>query len=221
MILSEIKTILERLQFPKRYISDQTAICIKALMDKSGRTGLLSGYKNLSDGARIHDILNFARDVIGKKVAENTRESYRKTSLAPLMNYGVIVRHQLSTNDPNTYYRLHPEYAVLFSEGDSKQRDELIKRLQIASVKSKERRTSRDRSAKDILAIVDNKLAFALSPGGHSLLEKAVIESFSHAFLVEPIVVYLGDTTPRKGYQNRSLMRKLNLQSILPQPCRT
>ena len=103
MTLSEIKNILEQLLFPKRYISDQTAICLKALADETERAGLLPGHKHLADGARIHDILNFARDVIGKKVAENTREAYRKTSLAPLIKYDLVVRHQLSTNDPNTY----------------------------------------------------------------------------------------------------------------------
>ncbi|WP_442891735.1 BsuBI/PstI family type II restriction endonuclease [Dissulfurispira sp.] len=34
---------------------------------------------------------------------------------------------------------------------------------------------------------------------------------FGHAFLNEHQVVYLGDTSPRKGYQNRTLMRRLNL----------
>ncbi len=102
MTLSEVKGLLEQLLFPKQYLSDQTAICLKALADRTERAGLLPGHKNLADGARIHDILNFARDVMGKKVAENTREAYRKTSLTPLMNYGLVVRHQLSTNDPGS-----------------------------------------------------------------------------------------------------------------------
>ncbi len=102
MTLSEIKSLLEQLSLPKQYLSDQTAICLKALADETERSGLLPGHKSLADGARIHDILNFARDVIGKKVAENTREAYRKTSLTLLMKYGLVVRHQLSTNDPNT-----------------------------------------------------------------------------------------------------------------------
>ena len=102
MTIEEIKLILKKLNFPERFITEQTAICIKALIDQKERTGLLPEHKNLSEGARIHDILNFARDVIGKKVAENTREAYRKTSLAPLLNHGIVVRHQLSTNDHNT-----------------------------------------------------------------------------------------------------------------------
>lgn len=211
MTIEEIKTLLDKLRFPKRYLSDQTAICIMALADKTKRTGLLPEHKSLSDGARIHDILNFARDVIGKKVAENTREAYRKTSLAHLMNYGLIVRHQLSTNDPNTYYRLHPEFAPIFAETRAKDRDQLISKFQEKLTKPKEPTTKHDSLKREISVNVNEGLPFFLSPGKHNLLEKAVVEIFGRTFLNKSQVVYLGDTAPRKGYQNRSLMRNLNL----------
>lgn len=209
MTIEEIKLILEKLNFPEKYISEQTAICIKALINKTKKNGLLPGHKNLSEGARIHDILNFARNEIGKRVAENTREAYRKTSLFPLMNYGLVVRHQLSTNDPNTYYRLHPDSARIFSEKDIKTRNELISHLQKQLLKSKV--DKKRLQNKNIFVQIDNRQTFSLSPGEHNLLEKAVIETFGHAFLNDPKVVYLGDTALRKGYQNRTLMRKLNL----------
>lgn len=209
MIIEEIKSILKKLNFPEKYISEQTAICIKALIDKTERGGLLAGHKNLSEGARIHDILNFARYVIGKRVAENTREAYRKTSLAPLMNYGLIVRHQLSTNDPNTYYRLHPDFIHIFTGKHIESSNALIRQLQKQLTKSKA--AKKVLQSKDVPVKIDKKQTFSLSRGEHNLLEKAAVEIFGHAFLTEPQVVYLGDTAPRKGYQNRPLMRKLNL----------
>ncbi len=208
MTLEEIKGILRKLNFPERHISDQTAICIKAMLDETERKGLLPGHKTLSEGARIHDILNFARDVIGKKVAENTREAYRKTSLAPLMNYGVIVRHQLSTNDPNTYYRLHPDFACLFSERNRKELTKLIGQLQRNITR---RITTKTLRSGNISVKINEQEKFLLSTGDHNLLEKAIVEIFGYAFMEQPQVVYLGDTAPRKGYQNRNLMRKLNL----------
>lgn len=208
MTLEKIKEVLHKLNFPEKYISDQTAICIKAMLDETERKGLLPGHKTLSQGARIHDILNFARNVIGKKVAENTREAYRKTSLAPLMNYGIIVRHQLSTNDPNTYYRLHPDFARLFSERDKKELAKLISQLQKHLTKRVSKKTIQ---SGNISVKINEQEKFLLSSGEHNLLEKAVVEVFGYAFLEQPQVVYLGDTAPRKGYQNRNLMRRLNL----------
>jgi hypothetical protein len=50
-----------------------------------------------------------------------------------------------------------------------------------------------------------------LSPGPHNELEKEVVEVLGPAVLRRPSVVYLGDTAPRAGYQDRALMRRLNL----------
>lgn len=192
-------------------MTEQTAICLMALTDKTERNGLLPGHKNLTDGARIHDILNFARDVIGKKVAENTREAYRKTSLAPLTSYGFVVRHQLSTNDPNTYYRLHPGFIGLFSGADIAEQNRLIKQLQRQVAKMKGQKAQKVVRSKEISVQIGDRQIFSLSSGEHNLLEKSVVEIFSHAFLNSPQIVYLGDTAPRKGYQSRALMRRLNL----------
>lgn len=211
MTVDDIKTILERLNFPKRLISEQTAICIMALFDKTRRSGLLPGHKNLGDGARIHDILNFSRDVVGKKVAENTRESYRKTSLAPLMNCGIVVRHQLSTNDPNTYYRLHPDFERLFSEVPGEGLARLIERLRLKTTGKRDYGARKAGHNGEVSVAIGGGQSFSLSPGSHNHLEKAVVEIFGRAYLEQPEVVYLGDTAPRKGYQNRMLMRRLNL----------
>lgn len=210
MTTQEVKTLLKALNFPKRYITDQTAICILALNDDKPRSGLLAGHKSLSEGARIHDILNYARHTLGKSVAENTRESYRKDSLKPLMVCGLVVRHQLSTNDPNTYYRLHQDFSRLLSETDDKERVRLIKQLGVPEYTTKRQRVQRGIS-KEVTVIINSDTSRLLSPGDHNILEKALVEIFAPAFLNTPQVVYVGDTSPRQGYQNRHLMRRLNL----------
>ncbi|WKZ18484.1 MAG: BsuBI/PstI family type II restriction endonuclease [Candidatus Jettenia sp. CY-1] len=211
MTIQEIKTIFEKINFPQRFISEQTAICIMALSDKTERKGLLPNHQSLCEGARIYDILNFARNVLGKQVAENTREAYRKTSLAPLLNYGLVVRHQLSTNAPNTYYRLHPDFERLFSEKHLEKWQKLIAELRIKSTKLRERHIRKVSQHSAVCVQINGEGTFSLSPGAHNILEKAIVEVFGHAFFSKPQVVYLGDIAPRKGYQNRILMRRLNL----------
>jgi hypothetical protein len=212
MTIEEIKALLQELNFPPRRITEQTAFCILALANTTPRQGLLAGHTCLADGARIHDILNFVRQDIGRPVAENTRESYRKTSLRPLMEAGWVIRHQLSTNDPNTYYRLHPDFARLLTLSPGPERDNLIERLRLP-----ERRRPRPRPSlhQEVQVTLTPEHVHILSPGRHNLLEKAVVETLGPALLQHPQVVYLGDTAPRAGYQDRSLMRQLNLPIIV------
>lgn len=206
--IDEIKALLRALNFPVRRITDQTAFCISALADTTPRSGLIAGHDCLADGARIHDILNFVREDIGRPVAENTRDSYRKTSLRPLMEAGWVIRHQLSTNDPNTYYRLHPEFARLLTLTPGPERDAAVQRLRLP-----ERRRPRQRLdlRRDVPVTFASGQVHILSPGRHNLLEKAVVETLGPVLLQNSWVVYLGDTAPRAGYQDRSLMRRLNL----------
>jgi hypothetical protein len=208
MTIDEIKALLQTLNFPSRRITEQTAFCVLALSNTTPHEGLLAGHICLADGARIHDILNFVRQDIGRPVAENTRESYRKTSLRPLMEAGWVIRHQLSTNDPNTYYQLHPDFARLLILPLGPQRDELIARLRLPERRLPRRKPDLKR---DVPVMLAPGQVHTLSPGRHNLLEQAVVETLGPALLQHPQVVYLGDTAPRIGYQNRSLMRRLNL----------
>ncbi|MBM3134436.1 MAG: hypothetical protein FJZ89_03940 [Chloroflexi bacterium] len=206
--IEEIKALLAVLNFPERRLTDQTAICVLALADHSPRAGLLPGHRSLSAGARIHDILNFVRRDLGRPVAENTRESYRKDSLRPLMDARLITRHQLSTNDPNTFYCLHQDFADLLVETNAERRSQLIERLRLPALVS---HYPRRRTLDEDIVVRLNGETFTLSRGVHNLLEQAVVEVFGPKFLDTPEVVYLGDTAPRQGFQNRALMRRLNL----------
>lgn len=206
MTIAELKDLLRELGFPKG-ISDQTALTILALADRKPRAGLLSNHACLADGARIHDILEFVRTDHERKVAENTRESYRKTSLRPLIDAGWVIRHQLSTNDPNTYYRLHDELAQLVASEPGPERERLSTNLRIAGKKIRKQGAGEG----DVVVKLSADQNFTLSPGSHNELERAITEILAPAILANPVVVYLGDTAPRAGYQDRTLMRRLNL----------
>jgi type II restriction enzyme len=124
------------------------------------------------------------------------------------MEANFVVRHQLSTNDPNTYYRLHPDFERLLHLPEGPERDLLLGKLQL---------TERRRSARiidsslEVQVRLGNSNYHVLSPGRHNVLEKSIVEILSPALVKQYQVVYLGDTAPRIGYQNRSLMRRLNL----------
>jgi hypothetical protein len=207
MTIESIKELLRELGLNPSFISDQTALTILALVDRKPRTGLLPGHSCLADGARIHDILDFVRMDFGRKVAENTRESYRKTSLRPLLEAGWVIRHRLSTNDPNTHYRLHGELAQLLTAEPGPERERLSAKLRMNG-KAARRKGSGEG---EVIVRLSADRSHTLSPGAHNQLERAIVETLASALLANPSVVYLGDTAPRAGYQDRRLLRRLNL----------
>ncbi len=207
--LEEVKILLQQLGLGRKLVTEQSAICVLALADGAEREGLLPGKKHLRDGARIHDIIEFARHECGKDVAENTRESYRKLSLKPLCNEGLIIRHQLSTNDPKTFYRLHPEMLRLLTCPAPLERRWLA--CELAARLSQGQGWRQQRSRTEVPVEVGQTQPYFLSPGAHSRLAAEVVEVYAPTFLTRPRVVYLGDTRHKEGYQNRDLMRELNL----------
>jgi hypothetical protein len=207
--IESIKDLLRDLGFQESLITDQTALVILALIDRKPRAGLLPDHSCLADGARIHDILEFVRSDFNRKVAENTRESYRKTSLRPLLEAGWVIRHRLSTNDPNTHYQLHGELLQLLASEAGPERDRLSAKLRIAG---KTARKEKKRSGEgDVVVRLSTERSIILSPGAHNELERAIVETLAPAILTKPSVVYLGDTATRAGHQDRKLMRRLNL----------
>jgi hypothetical protein len=207
--LDEVRVLLQQLGLDRKLITEQSAICVLALADGMERHGLLPGKKRLRDGARIHDIIEFARQECGKDVAENTRESYRKLSLRPLCDEGLVVRHQLSTNDPKTFYRLHPEMLRLLTCTAPLERRWLA--WEMASRLSQGASWKQQRRWAEVPVEVGLPQPYFLSPGSHSRLAADVVQVYAPAFLRAPQVVYLGDTRHKGGYQNRDLMRELNL----------
>ncbi len=207
--VESIKRLLRTLNFPEGFVTSQTAICLLALSDGRKRSGLLPGKVALKDGARIHDILEFARTDLGIPVAENTRESYRKTSLKPLNEAGLITRRQLSTNDPNTFYRLHPDLSSALQAPRAVTGEAVIERLRRGVLPGLRR--DRPPASGEVRVLVGPGKHFSASRGDHNQLEKDVVESFGPAFPENPKVIFLGDAARKTGYQDRVMMRELNL----------
>lgn len=103
--VNQVRKMLDELCFPARFNTAQTAHCVLAMADNKPRNGLVLGHKSLREGARIHDMIDFARTELGKRYAENTRESIRKSSCKQLVDYGLAVANPddpaRSTNSGN------------------------------------------------------------------------------------------------------------------------
>lgn len=208
--LDAIRKVLQVVHFPERWITDQTAICLYALVDRKPRKGLLPGKSCLRDGARIRNILDFARHDLNKPVAENTRESYRKQSLKPLYEAGIIELHQTSINDPNTFYTINVDFERILKETAAAQRARLVEAWD--STHHERLTVLRGKREKEDITIKTGELSLALSSGTHNRLVKEVCEIFAPAYIPGFEPVYISDTRNKMLYVNQALNSTLNLK---------
>lgn len=199
--LKAIAEVLEGLDFPSRRNTRQTGYCLLALLDKRPRKGLLPGKTCLNDGARIHDILQFVRETFHIRVAENTRETYRKASLKHLVDYGLITRFQSSTNDPHTHYVLNREFEKMLRDYLKAPPD---RRAKILSAFKKKAPRIAEPAAKREIRIKIGKRVIKLSPGRHNQLVKQIVGVFAPIFVDEPKVLYVGDTAHKLKYISKT-----------------
>lgn len=209
--LDAIKEILLAAHFPKQFATDQTAICLLALTDRTRRKGkgLLPGKTCLREGARIRNILDFARSELKKPVAENTRESYRKQSLKPLYEAGIIELHQTSINDPNTFYTINDDFALILESSGKPVQSRLTEHWN--ATHQEKLSTIKARASETDIAIEIGSLSISLSPGTHSRLTKEVCEVFAPAYIPGFEPVYISDTRNKMLYVNSGLTEVLNI----------
>jgi len=215
--LARIQGLLENIHFPRKYITRQTAICLYALLNEEERSGLLTGKKALSEGARIHDIMEFARAEVGIRVAENTRESYRKTSLKPLFDAGLISRIRTSVNDPNTHYLLNRSFAAVLKEymqEKNKGRRETIANAWLTTAAGMAPLQARAKAQAEpgTVTVTLGEEQVTLSPGKHNLLIKHIAEVFAPIFIDNtPQMILLSDAEHKLKYVH-PIAEKLGLK---------
>jgi adenine-specific DNA-methyltransferase len=208
--VDDIKGVLGLVGFPPPFITDNTAVCLLALLDrKPGRGDLLPGKQTLHDGARIRNILDFSRLDLNRPVAENTREEYRKRSLKPLVVTGMVAVHASSVNDPNTYYVLNPDFEAILRESDSPRRRALIEAWNRNHGAILEKIKERQRIGQVLVRIDDREIQ--LSAGEHNELIVAVLEQFAPALAPGAIIAYVGDQRKKMLYVNTDLLARLNI----------
>ncbi len=214
-MLEKIKELLSSLHFPERFITEQTAICVIAMLDTKLRQGLLKHCQRLRDGARIHDILNYARSDLSKNYAENTRESLRKSSLKRLVNHRLAICNPddkfRPTNSGNTNYVLAPDFIQMLEAID---KPETLSPLVSTWLNKNQGLLAKERKfdlSHKVKITLPTGQQIGLSPGKHNLLQKEIVESFAQHFIKAPVLLYLSDTQHKTRYMNKPELGKIGL----------
>jgi len=196
---SYVKDVLRQLRLEERFITDQTAYCVIALFEQKDK------------GLRIHDIIEFMRS-LGKKVAENTRESIRKSSIKRLMNHGLLVMNEDDPERPinsgETNYKLTDSLRDILGQRDSTKREGMIREW-LSSHKQRVEVIAESKG--EVQVRLPDGSVKTLSPGAHNQLIKAILEIFVPKYIKNPEVVYIGDARKKLLFVNQDLADKLGL----------
>lgn len=210
-----VQDTLRQLRFPGRFNTDQTAHCVLAMADDKPRKGLVLGHATLRSGARIHDMIGFARAKLGKNYAENTRESIRKSSCKQLVDHGLAVANPddpaRSTNSGNWHYVLANDFLAILDCTDDSKRQKLITKW-LAGHPERMRYALELEAAHQQKAALPEGVNVILSPGMHNALVKMILEVFLPRFVEEPKTLYVGDTRYKMLYVNEPLRAKLGIK---------
>lgn len=212
------KELLDDLGFSQKNVTDITAICIMALYDEKPRQKLIKDYTKLSQGARIRDILDYARTDLNRNYAENTRETVRKHSLKYLVDAGFVIQNADDptrvTNSGLNNYILTPafrELIDLYLTNIDKYKQ--VKQTFVDETVLIQRELIAEQASKYSVNInhASLKNEILLSPGEHNVIEKHIVEEIIPLSFPDYKVVYVGDTKVKDRYYNQTLSETIKL----------
>lgn len=222
----DIAKVLKDIEFIYLKNKDLIEITILALMNDEKRSNLLPQMNSLSDGARITDIIAFANEDLNKKYAENTRESFRKNAVKPLVEAGLVVVNKdnpdRAINSGRTNYTLNDSFKKLLNnyQKESEYNRILTKFIRIDAKNRKKEIDELFRKKEVEVYSKDICPKIKLSPGKHNIIEKFIVEELITLTYKNPKVIYLGDTKDKLIYIDKELAKEykipIDVHSKLP-----
>lgn len=210
--IAEALQVLRDLGMPHEQLNDRTAICLLALLNLPPKKKWNQAENPLLG---IRAILDFAREKLGVKYAENTRESVRKYSVKQLVSAGVLLHNPDKPDRPvnssdNCYQVEEGALELLKKYGSTQWAVSLPVYLGKRGTLAKQYSRARDRHRVPV-RIKRNQI-ITLSAGLHSDLIRAIIEDFGSNYVSGGELVYVGDTGAKWSYFDNQLLASLGVQ---------
>jgi hypothetical protein len=149
-----------------------------------------------------------------KKYAPNSRETVRRQTMHQFMQAGLVLYNpddaKRPVNSPHAVYQISPEALTLIRSHGTASWD-----AQLAAYLSEQTglatRYAQERDLQRVPVTISSGRTIQISPGGHSLLIKAIIEEFAPRFVPGGRLIYAGDTGEKMGFFDTDLLRDLGV----------
>ena len=209
--LADAHRILLDLGFPRAQQNERSALCLLALLDLTPHKAWAEASNSLIG---ITPIMDWARKHYQKNYAPNTRETVRRQTMHQFVAAGVALYNPddpaRPVNSPKAVYQIAPEALALVRTFGRKAWNSGLK-VYLATHESLAARYAKPREAAKVPVRAAGGKQFLLSPGEHSELIRAIVETFVPQFVPGSDLVYAGDTGHKWGHFDEDLLAKVGV----------
>ena len=210
--IDEALQILKDLRLPKAQINDRSALCLLALVEILPESQWMDAKQRLIG---VTPIMEFSKAYYEKEYAPNSRETFRRFTLHQFVEAGIAEYNpdDLSrpTNSPKAVYHISKTVLEIIKNFGSKSYDSKLENF-FKNQKGLSEKYAMERLKYKVPVRYNNDIEIKLSPGEHNILIKNILEELAPLFLVDSILVYIGDTETKWGYCDKDLCNKLNIE---------
>jgi hypothetical protein len=211
-LITQARAFLEDLGLPKQQTNERAALVLLALLDlRPGRAW--SEAKSPLRG--IRSMMDYVGEHLGKRWAENTRETVRRFTIHQFVHAGIALRNpddlSRATNSPHTTYQAAPPVVALAKLYRQRvyERALVSYRAQANALRDEYKAA---REAQRIPLKLPNGVELWLTPGGQSPLVRAIVEEFCPIFTPGAYPVYVGDTGSKLAHFDQAYLRELGVE---------
>ncbi len=209
--LADALKILISLGLPRAQQNDRSALCLLALLNlRPDRKWVDAENPRLG----ITPIMEWVRDHYQKTYAPNTRETVRRQTMHQFVDAGLALynpdKPDRPVNSPAAVYQIEPAALALLRSFDTPAwHDNLTAYL--AGRQTLAAQYAQERKQNMVPVLIAPGQQINLSPGEHSELIRAIIESFAPRFVPGGVLIYAGDTGEKWGYFDAVLLSQIGV----------
>jgi adenine-specific DNA-methyltransferase len=209
--IDDAARILLALGFPSAQQNERSALCLLALLQLQKK----GSWQDLQDPLLgVRAILDFCRNVYKKPYAENSRESFRKSTLHQFVEAGLALQNPdepaRAPNSPKWCYQIAPQAkALLLTFGTSAWESALVGYLALVGTLAQQYRA--ERALHLVPCELPDGFVVSMSPGAHSELIRDVVQTFAPHFAPGSKVLYLGDTGNKGVVHDKAHLQRLGI----------
>ncbi|RJQ52420.1 MAG: restriction endonuclease [Nitrospiraceae bacterium] len=210
--IKETLEILDTLGFPRQQQNDRSALTLLSLLDLKPEDAWISASDPLMG---ITPMMDFIAMHYGKRYAPKTRETVRRQTVHQFIQAGLIVpnpdKSSRPTNSPKAVYQIGPSALKLLREFKTRNWRKHLREY-LHNVETLKKLYEHERDMRRIPVRLADGKEISLSPGGHNILVKKIIDDFCPLFTPGGRVVYVGDTETKWAYLDSGALEVLGVE---------